>query len=197
MTISNRALWAAMLAATTSCYGMASAPAHAQATTMRFDLPAQDLGTALRAIAQASGQEVLFADEDVRGKRSRAILGSYTAEQAVRLVIGDRLVVAMEAGALVVRAPAKDGAVSSDENAITVTGSRIRGAEGPYPSLSCRAGRWSSRASPTWRVFRGHSRRISPEGKTPGSREAVTRADTITSITRRRSTFGGWARTRR
>jgi iron complex outermembrane recepter protein len=51
---------------------------------MAFDLPSQDLATTLRALACQGGREILFADGEVRGRRSPAVHGSFTAEQALR-----------------------------------------------------------------------------------------------------------------
>ncbi|SFJ96809.1 Outer membrane receptor for ferrienterochelin and colicins [Sphingomonas sp. NFR04] len=139
MTISKRALCAAMLAATLSYSGMVVVEARAQVGATRFDLPAQNLASMLRAIARQGGREILFADEEVRGKRSGAIRGIYTVEQAVGLAIGEDLVAGEESGAIVVRGrPGKGGGEPAQEeksDAITVTGSRIRGAEGPSPVI--------------------------------------------------------------
>ncbi|MET3723827.1 outer membrane receptor protein involved in Fe transport [Sphingomonas trueperi] len=139
MTISKRALCAATLAATLSYSDMVVVEARAQAGATRFDLPAQDLASTLRAIARQGGREILFADEEVRGKRSGTIRGIYTVEQAVRLAIGEELLVGEESGAIVIRErPGKGGGASAQEeksDAITVTGSRIRGAEGPSPVI--------------------------------------------------------------
>ncbi|UYY77305.1 hypothetical protein [Sphingomonas sp. R1] len=75
----------------------------------------------------------------MRGKRSAVIRGIYTVEQAVRLAIGEDLLVGEESGAIVVRSrPGRGGGASAQEeksDAITVTGSRIRGAEGPSPVI--------------------------------------------------------------
>lgn len=75
----------------------------------------------------------------MRGKRSGAIRGIYTVEQAVRLAVGEGLVAGEESGAIVVRDREDRGWVTSAQNenpdAITVTGSRIRGAEGPSPVI--------------------------------------------------------------
>lgn len=133
MMISKRALCAALLAATTSYAGLAAVPAHAQAASNNFDLPAQDLATTLRAIARQAGREILFADADVRGRQSAAVRGNYTVEQAAELAIGDRLMVAEEAGALVVRVRPRQEQSELTQTEITVTGTRIRGTTGPSP----------------------------------------------------------------
>ncbi len=133
MTISKKALCAALLAATAFPAGMVVLPACAQEAPVAFALPAQDLATTLRALARQGGREILFADEDVRGRRSPAVRGSFTVEQAVRLAIGGSgLVVEEQAGALVVRV--RPQAVEADTTDITVTGTRIRGASGPSRS---------------------------------------------------------------
>lgn len=52
----------------------------AQAATYNFDIPAQDLGSALRAFGQASRQQVVFDSELVRGRTSSALVGSFSAD---------------------------------------------------------------------------------------------------------------------
>ncbi|MES2449620.1 MAG: TonB-dependent receptor [Pseudomonadota bacterium] len=134
MTISKKALCAALLAATAFPASMVVLPACAQEAPVAFALPAQDLATTLRALARQGGREILFADDDVRGRRSPAVRGSFTVEQAVRLAIGGSgLVVEEQAGALVVRV--RPQAAESDTTDITVTGTRIRGASGPSPVI--------------------------------------------------------------
>src|SRR3546814_9504651 len=62
------------------------APAYAQ-QTIAFDIPAQDLGGALRAFAQASGVQVIFDGDALRGKRSQALKGSYSADAALNALL--------------------------------------------------------------------------------------------------------------
>ncbi|MET0308793.1 MAG: TonB-dependent receptor [Sphingomonas sp.] len=134
MTISKKALCAALLAATATPAGIVILPASAQEAAVTFALPAQDLATTLRALARQGGREILFADGDVRGRRSPAVRGTFTVEQAVRLAIGGSgLDVEEQAGALVVRV--RPQAAEIDTTDITVTGTRIRGASGPSPVI--------------------------------------------------------------
>lgn len=134
MTISEKALCAALLGAMATPAGMVILPANAQEAAVRFELPAQDLATTLRTLARQAGREILFADEDVRGLRAPAVRGSLTVEQAVRLAIRGRgLIVEDQAGALVVRV--RPQAAEADATEITVTGTRIRGANGPSPVI--------------------------------------------------------------
>ena len=62
-----------------------SSPARAEARQIQqFDIPAQDLGGALRAFARASGVQVIFDGKAVRGKRSEALRSRSGAEEALR-----------------------------------------------------------------------------------------------------------------
>ncbi len=62
-----------------------SAPAQAEARQVQhFDIPAQDLGGALRAFARVSGVQVIFDGKAVRGKRSEALRSRAGAEEALR-----------------------------------------------------------------------------------------------------------------
>ncbi|KGB52709.1 TonB-dependent receptor [Sphingopyxis sp. LC81] len=62
-----------------------SAPAYAEARQVQqFDIPAQDLGGALRAFARASGVQVIFDGKAVRGKRSETLRHRSGAEEALR-----------------------------------------------------------------------------------------------------------------
>ena len=59
----------------------------AQARTVAIDIPAQDLGPALRALARASGEQVIFQGAAVRGRRSNALSGTYAVDDALRLML--------------------------------------------------------------------------------------------------------------
>jgi len=136
MRVSEKAFCAALLGATAIPASMVILPASAQEAPIAFELPPQDLGVTLRALARQGGREILFADADIRGKRSPAVRGSFTVEQAVRLAIGGTgLTVEEQAGALVVRVRPQPAEESGGEPAITVTGTRIRGATGPSPVI--------------------------------------------------------------
>jgi outer membrane receptor protein involved in Fe transport len=62
-------------------------PAPAYAQSVSFDIPAQDLGGALRAFAQASGVQVIFDGDALRGKRSQALKGSYSVDAALTALL--------------------------------------------------------------------------------------------------------------
>ncbi|WP_245844236.1 TonB-dependent receptor [Sphingomonas spermidinifaciens] len=96
-----------------------------------YDMPSQDLGSALRAVAQQSGTQVIAPTELVADLRAPALKGRYRPEQAVaQLLRGSRLRAAMVGSTLVVQRDdtAQVGNVSADAGGeILVTGTRIRG----------------------------------------------------------------------
>jgi outer membrane receptor protein involved in Fe transport len=118
---------------------------YAQAQTYKFNVPAQSLGSALRAFGQAANQQIIFSEDAVRGKTSPALVGSYTAEEGMqRLLAGSGLKVTRTASGVlsVGNAPTRvgDAAVSGaavgadDVSELVVTGSRIRRTDTSSPS---------------------------------------------------------------
>ncbi len=97
-----------------------------------YDIRAQSLSSALKAVAARSNMEVLFPADVVAGKAAPALHGSYTAVEAVRALLADgSLAVEVDGKAILVRrrsetGPATDSSAVPDED-IVVTGSRIRG----------------------------------------------------------------------
>ena len=137
----GKMMWRAVLLATAACALSAARPAEAarQAeAAMDYDLPAQDLGDTLLAIARLSGHDVLFAAEIVRDHKAPAIKGRYGFVEALReAVSGSSLTVEYRAGAALIRQRSPDAApVGNDHaaaSAITVTGTRIRGVGSTSP----------------------------------------------------------------
>lgn len=89
---------ALLLALSTSCPALATpaagaAPAFRPLTERhRFDVPAQDMNSALLALSQQSSVRILFPYDEVNGYRARAIRGWLTTEQALdRLIAGTPL----------------------------------------------------------------------------------------------------------
>ena len=81
------ALASSAVLALTGSAAWAQAPARAQ-----FDIPAQDLGAALRTFGVQAGREVLFDPALVNGKRAPAIQGDMSVSTAVnRLLAGQSL----------------------------------------------------------------------------------------------------------
>ena len=66
----------------------APSPLLAQTATTNFNIPAQNLGTALTAFGRQSGIQVLVDSASVSGKTSTAITGTMTASEALRQLLG-------------------------------------------------------------------------------------------------------------
>ena len=106
--------------------------------SVHFDIPAEDLGTALTDVARLSHQEVVFNADLTRGRQAPALQGVFSPEQALQqLLAGTGLSARVAAnGSIVVerRGPlalvAGDGAPSpaaqlASMGTVTVTGTRI------------------------------------------------------------------------
>jgi outer membrane receptor protein involved in Fe transport len=115
--------------------------AEAQDATVRFDLPAQGLGSALRAFGQRASKPILFSEPTVRGKLSRPVRGTLDVEDALRrLIAGNDLVISRTGSGVLVVSPAPpaiepvaappETSLQNDDGAavsqLVVTGSRIR-----------------------------------------------------------------------
>lgn len=104
-----------------------------------FDLPAETLSQALRDVAVRTGRNVIAPADLLGGQQAAPLSGTFTAEEAVaRLLAGTGLRYRRVEGTLVVeRGPfAESAAPASAEpatSAITVTGTRIRGAGSASP----------------------------------------------------------------
>lgn len=66
---------------------VAAPPAQARSVTYDLDIPAQSLNDALQALALASKHKLLYSSELVDGKRSPALKGQFTTEQAVKALL--------------------------------------------------------------------------------------------------------------
>lgn len=117
-------------------------PAYAQATARHtYDLPAQDLGVSLRAVASASGRNIIAAADLLGARRAPPLHGEFTAEEAVtRLLFGSGLEFRLVNSDIVIVRPAASGrgdakADVGSGSEIVVTGSRIRGGVSPSPVL--------------------------------------------------------------
>src|SRR3546814_10797157 len=89
-----------------------------------------DLGGALRAFGQATNQQIIFADDVVHGKRSGAVSGRHSADDALRqLLAGTGLVARKTRGGMYTleaetAAIADTGGAAVIDASIVVTGSR-------------------------------------------------------------------------
>lgn len=128
----RRSFFGLSVAAAALC---APAAAAQQRAPRHFELAEQSLGSALRAVSLTSGQTIVASADLVANKRSRALTGDYSAEDAVsRLLDGSGLRAVRVGDALVIQrqyAESAQDAQGSVEGAgggeILVTGTRIRG----------------------------------------------------------------------
>lgn len=126
----------ALLAGVTGV-GLPSVAAAQEREVYQFDLPAQDLGDALRAVAARAGWELYASADDVNGIVAPRLQGALTARQAIeQLLAGTNLSVRFVKGAVIIRGrsePAEAASEGESKSDIVVTGSRIRGAPPAAP----------------------------------------------------------------
>lgn len=131
MTKPSTTLTATWLALAAIAASATPTPAMAQAqTATAYDLPEQDLDVSLRAIAQQSRTEIVFADATVRGRRAPAVRGTLTPSQAVAAALaGSGLATDVRDGAILVRVrPGAESPSTNPADEVTITGTHIRGA---------------------------------------------------------------------
>ncbi|TCT04694.1 TonB-dependent siderophore receptor [Aquabacter spiritensis] len=91
----RRAHWLGSAAIALVLAAAPPAPARAQSAapaSIAFNIPAQDLGSALTAFADKAGLKLLFPSDLVAGRRSPGLTGAYTPEAAIgRLLQGTGL----------------------------------------------------------------------------------------------------------
>lgn len=94
----------------------------------QFDMPAQDLGDALRIVTAEAGWELYASAEDVNGVIASRLRGRLTARQAIeRLLAGTNLRARFTKGAVIIRGRSVVAVANEDGGeAIVVTGTHIR-----------------------------------------------------------------------
>ncbi|WP_162875635.1 TonB-dependent receptor [Sphingomonas crusticola] len=139
MVRENRLRHAVFTAATV----LIAVPVAAAAQTKSFDIPVQPAALGVSTLARQADIQLLISTRDARGKRTNAIHGVMTIDQALQMLLKDTGLQAQKTGTqtwtivpfgvALASAPGEPGnAGDSAENAagadIVVTGSRIRGA---------------------------------------------------------------------
>lgn len=125
---------AAFLASGVAASCLHVAPVQAQESSYSFDIPSQSLGSALRKFGQITNQQIIFSESVVRGKRSAALVGTHSTDDALRrLLAGTDLHVRRASGGMYMIEGDRSGAAqlsgnveAAAEDNIVVTGSRIR-----------------------------------------------------------------------
>lgn len=139
MSMKSRSL-AALLVGTAALLSPEGAQAM-QAPRQSYDIPAQDLGEALRRAADVANIELYAASEDLEGKTAPAIKGELTAREAIEALLAgsglqanfdDRTVVILNSASAAITPAA-------EPEAIIVTGSRIAGAPAAAPVIEVTA----------------------------------------------------------
>lgn len=103
------------------------------ASSQEYNLPADDLGSALRAVSRLSGREIIFDTDAVAGKRSPRLQGRFNADDAVKTLLrGSGLFAEYRKDVILIRGRTEAPGLASDPANVVelfVTGSRIRGTE--------------------------------------------------------------------
>src|SRR5690606_8384883 len=114
----------AALLATGSCLALSAPTARAQTAETEFNIPAQRLADALRAYSEATGRDVIAASQLLEGRRSSAVHGRLSPDEALaRLLARTGLVADRVDNTLVLRV--KSAPADDTDAAIIVTGTRI------------------------------------------------------------------------
>jgi iron complex outermembrane recepter protein len=124
----KQVLFASGVARISLCTLFTSLPVfvQAQSATLRFDIPAEELGTALREFGRAAKQQIAFDEASVRGKSSSALNAELTIDEALqRLLSGSGLhATRRSSGVIVVEqdsAPMSMGAAAAKLEEVVVT----------------------------------------------------------------------------
>src|SRR5579872_6185372 len=67
---------------------MATPSAAGTSGAVELNIPAEDLGTALKALGAATHQQLLFSNATVAGIRTPRLVGRYTIEDALKILLG-------------------------------------------------------------------------------------------------------------
>lgn len=106
----------------------AAGTAYAAAPNHSYNIPAEDLGRALRAFADQSGEHFVVSANLVAGRNSPSVDGVMSEQDALsRLLGGSGLHADRISGAYVIRADPADTGTTDHDTDIVVTGTRIRG----------------------------------------------------------------------
>ncbi len=125
---------ALLLIGSAACLSPAAALAMQQ-QRQTYDMPAQDLGDALRSAAAIADIELYAASHDLEGKTAPPLKGQLTPREAIEaLLIGSGLSARFDARSVVITISGNaPSAVAGEAEPIIVTGSRIAGAPQAAP----------------------------------------------------------------
>src|SRR5690606_2028120 len=113
---------ALLLIGSAACLSPAAALA-TQHQRQTYDMPAQDLGEALRSAAAMADIELYAASRDLEGKTAPPLKGELTPREAIdALLKNSGLTARFEAGSVIISQGAAAPSVASNNEAIIVTG---------------------------------------------------------------------------
>ncbi len=127
---------ALLLAGSAACFTPTAALAMQQ-QRQSYDLPAQDLGDALRSAAALADIELYASSRDLEGKTAPALKGELTPREAIEALLdGSGLVARFDARSVVILSgTSARSATAVEAEPIVVTGSRIAGAPAAAPII--------------------------------------------------------------
>jgi len=132
LTMGARHCFSAMIAGASAAVLVAACAQARQSEVTTFDLPSQDLGVSLRAVAAKTRLNIAAPSALVSGRQAPALAGAFTGPEAVTLLLKGSGLRAEQAGPTIVVRPAgtnEAGAAPYPEaDDLVITGSRIRGA---------------------------------------------------------------------
>lgn len=116
----------------TAVFSVLTGTVQADETKHHFDIPAQDLASALQALAGQSGAAMLYTEQTTQGKRSPNLQGDYTTQAAVdKLLAGAGLTYQVaDNGTVLIRQPAKQ--VESTLPTVNVVDKALYDSTDPY-----------------------------------------------------------------
>lgn len=130
----------ALLTSAALCLGAVSTHANAQETPKSYNLPEQDLASALRFVARDSDYQLVADAKSLKGARAPSLAGAYTVEEAVAALLAPSgLTAEIRDRTITLRgrdAPSREEVTGAAEVQISVIGSRIRGAKPTSPVIS-------------------------------------------------------------
>ncbi|MFD1103806.1 TonB-dependent receptor domain-containing protein [Sphingobium olei] len=130
----------ALLTSAALCMGAVSTHATAQESTKAYNLPEQDLASALRFVARDSDYQLVADAKSLKGVRAPSLAGAYTVEEAVAALLAPSgLTAEIRDRTITLRgreAPSREEVTGATDIQLSVTGSRIRGVSSTSPMMT-------------------------------------------------------------
>ncbi|QNG48554.1 TonB-dependent receptor domain-containing protein [Sphingobium yanoikuyae] len=129
----------ALMTGAALCMGAICSQAHAQDAQKTYNLPEQDLATALRSVARGSDYQLVADPKSLKGARAPSLAGAYTVEEAVTALLAPSgLTAEIRDRTITLRgreAPSREEATGATDVLFSVTGTRIKGVKISSPVI--------------------------------------------------------------